>query len=174
MGITDLNGIIESHADTIRKWLAAKFEAANTGIDCKFISQGGLGTSHNADITTTDMTLLEREGEVFVKCYDGDEEELESSNDFVYKSHVVGIDIYGKHTVKQRRHTIPRVKDFIDQAVLDGQRDTFLKSRDNRDSGILGFRYYSIDWERVAEDGEAGITESLHGELFVLHQRART
>jgi len=124
------------------------------------------------ELTSNDMKYFEREANVFVKVYDGDRESLESANGFDFMRQSVYIDIFGKHAHDQDRRQMYVVRDAIDNAIITHMTGPYTKSHEPSDSGILGFENYSIDWQRIPEDLERGITSQLSGVLNVHIQRS--
>ena len=123
------------------------------------------------EMTSSEMRGFRQEAGVFVKCRAGDDMVLESTNDFAFYKQAVYIDIFGKHAHSDNRRQINRVRDQINDAVLNHMNGPYRKSFEDKNSAILGFENHHIDWQYIPEDGENGIMEQLSGELYVHFQR---
>ena len=141
-------------------------------------SEGGCDTD-NTPLTNNDLKALEKETKTFVKLADGDTEELEAWNDGVYYSQDVTIYIYGKHARDDdNRNRIEQVRAYIDDWVFrratNPDEEWTQSTPPHNPSSILHLGSYSIDWERIHDTTEDGITDYLEGNLSVRSQRCRS
>ena len=136
--------------------------------------EGGVDdvVDRETELTAGDMSYFEKDQAVFVKVYDGDITSLESAPALNFYQQTVHIDIFGNRAHVNNTPQMIAVRDQIDAIILGNIRGPFEKSATSGNSAILGFKNFGLDWVRVSETLDEGVSESLHGELFVFMQRS--
>ena len=128
-------------------------------------------TNRDQELTSGDMAFFEAEQMTFVKTYDGNIVTIEANNQFIYQEAIVYVDIFGSRAHNTNRSEIIKVRDAIDAIIQEHVNGPYQKSGSAGNSAIIQLGAYSIDWTRISETTDDGITESLHGELPVRIQR---
>lgn len=174
---TYLQGDVESPDETLRHFIARNWTAENTeNVTPVFLSPQGQGTEPADDerrIAGQNFRALQKKNAVIFKRTDTVANGADSwNNDRSSINYIVTIDVFAESSSKAMKFTEEITNILFDSLINNTNR--IVKSNNTEDSFITRFDRSSIDWLRVGEIEDVGVTEQYSGEIGCLVEKSRT